>query len=295
MAADASHPEPDPLIPASIELGGVMVIAVDDAHGSFMNFRAAFPGAPDELEQDGWLRYPELFAGAAWTLPFRSYLVRSSDRRLLIDAGVGPPPGQFLPKRQGRLPAELARLGCQREQIDIVFLTHLHVDHIGWAAINGAPFFPNARYLTSGDDWRFFAARAESRAVFADKLAPLERAGVVELVEAHDVELAPGVAAVATPGHTPGHMSVLVRSPRRQLCILGDVAVHPLQVKEPDLVYAYDEDGDKATASRRRLLGEIAAGDAVVAAGHFPTRGGFGRVVAVDERHDRFAWQPLDR
>ena len=270
----------------SIDLGGVTLTALLDAHGSFMSFRAAFPDADGELEQASRDDYPDLFNGDQWVLPFRAFTIRTPEATVVVDAGVGPPPGEFLPERQGLLQAELFAAGISAADVGLVVLTHLHVDHIGWTAIDGTPFFPRARYVTSAVDWRFFANRFESRATFAAKLAPLEGAGAVELIESPPTQLLDGISVLPTPGHTPGHLSVRVTGADATAVILGDVAVHPAQLREPTLGYAHDEDAAVAAATRQALLHQLAG--AVVAAGHFP--GAIGRVLPDSER---WLWRPL--
>jgi glyoxylase-like metal-dependent hydrolase (beta-lactamase superfamily II) len=274
----------------AVDLGDVSIRALLDAHGSFTTFRSAFPTAGDDVERVGRTRYGELFAGDAWVLPFRAFLVTSAASAVLIDAGIGPPPGDFLPERQGLLLSELEAAGVGSEDVDVVFLTHLHVDHVGWTVGEDEPVFANARYVTCRDDWRFFERREQSRATFATKLAPLERADLLELVPAAEVELVPGVVAFPTPGHTPGHMSVRVGGRDRDACVLGDVAVHPLQVDESGLTYSEEVDPALAAATRRSLLHPLAAAKTVVAAGHFPGSG-FGTIA---DSGRRLHWRALD-
>jgi glyoxylase-like metal-dependent hydrolase (beta-lactamase superfamily II) len=269
----------------ALDLGGVTVQVLRDAHGSFTTFEEAFPSVSDENEAVGRARYSELFDGDRWLLPFCAFLIRSRAATVLVDAGVGPPPGEFLPERQGWLPTELRRAGVSPEDVEAVILTHLHVDHVGWAAVDGNPFFAQARYVVSGVDWRFFANRDESQETFATKLAPLERAGVLTLVKLERAEVAPGVVLRPTPGHTPGHVSVEVRGERRTAFVIGDVAVHPLQLHDPRLPYAFDEDAAIAAATRESVFRDLADADVVVAAGHFPV--GLGRVGV---RGRGFAW-----
>ena len=261
-----------------VDLGGITVQVLRDAHGSFATFDAAFPSASEEIEAASRLRYTELFDGDRWLLPFCAFLVRSRLETVLIDAGVGPAPGQFLPERQGWLPMELRGAGVAPEDVDLVILTHVHVDHVGWAAVDGTPFFARARYAISGVDWRFVANRAESRETFATKLAPLHDAGALILIEPADVEVAAGVVLRPTPGHTPGHISVAIRGRTREALVIGDVAVHPAQLHDPRLSYVFEEDPAVAAATRESMLREIAGGDVVVGAGHFP--GGLGHVLA---------------
>jgi glyoxylase-like metal-dependent hydrolase (beta-lactamase superfamily II) len=273
---------------APVDLGGVSVQVLRDAEGSFATFEEAFPNASDEIEAVARRRYHALFDGDRSLLPFCAFLVRSRAQTVLVDAGVGPAPGEFLPERQGWLPTELRRAGVAPDDVDVVILTHLHVDHVGWAAVDGAPCFASARYAVSDADWRFAATRAESDEIFATKLAPLERAGRLTLVELADTEIAAGVVLRPTPGHTPGHISVEIRGAERQAFVIGDVAVHPIQLHDPRLAYAFDEDAAAAVVTRESVLRELANGDVVVAAGHFP--GGLGRVTVSGPG---FAWQGI--
>jgi glyoxylase-like metal-dependent hydrolase (beta-lactamase superfamily II) len=84
-------------------------------------------------------------------LPVNVVLARTGDTTVLVDTGLGPPPREFMPEADARLPDELARLGVEMGHVDLVVHTHLHVDHIGW---DGA--FPNARYVVGEDDWSHF-------------------------------------------------------------------------------------------------------------------------------------------
>jgi amino acid efflux transporter len=284
-----SHVSDDiPQAMPSADLGGLVLTALTDARGSFMSYRGAFPGGSDELERFGRSRYRELYAGPAWVLPFRAFLVRSESGVVLIDAGVGPRPGDFLPARQGWLPSSLESAGVSPAEVDVVILTHLHVDHVGWAAVDGSPYFSRARYVASANDWAFFETREESRAVFAEKLEPLERVGALELVELCETIVAPGVVMFPTVGHTPGHMSVRVAGAEAEAVVLGDVAVHPLQLHDPDLAYVHEVDAVVAARTRSSLLEELAAAEVVVAAAHLPN--GLGRVV---RDGGAFAWEEL--
>ncbi len=257
-----------------LDLGGVRVRPLLDAEGSFLTLRSAFPASPG-------------LADEPWTLPFRAFLVEAGGQRVLVDAGVGPPPGAFLPERQGRLPAELAAAGVEPDDVELVFFTHLHVDHVGWASVAGQPLFPRARYVASRDDWDFFAARAESQEVFEEKLAPLERHGGLDLLDLRPAQDAPSPLALPTPGHTPGHLALRVTGADRQAVILGDVVLHPLQVEDPAIPYVFDVDAEQAVSTRAQQLETLAAEETVAVAGHF-AGSPFGRVDPV------FAWSRLE-
>jgi glyoxylase-like metal-dependent hydrolase (beta-lactamase superfamily II) len=119
-----------------VVVGEFEVDALFDTEGSFATYAEAFP----DYEESDWApwreRHPELFDGGRWRLPFRSYLIRGEGRAILVDSGVGPAGGDFLPEAQGLLPGELERLDARP---DTVFFTHVHIDHVGWnAAFAGA-------------------------------------------------------------------------------------------------------------------------------------------------------------
>jgi glyoxylase-like metal-dependent hydrolase (beta-lactamase superfamily II) len=234
-----------------VVVGDFEVDALLDAEGSFATYAEAFPEA-DEADWSAWReRYPELFDGERWRLPFRSYLIRGRGRTILVDTGVGPPGGEWLPERQGWLPGELERLGVWP---DTVFLTHVHIDHVGWnSAFDAAPF----------------VTHRDSVALSEERGRPLP-AGTTAVED--ETELAPDVVAFEAPGHLPGHMGVRVGD---ELVILGDVAVHPAQLERPGLVYASDDDGELSARTRAELL--AAYGDRILACGHFPGSG-FGNV-----------------
>jgi glyoxylase-like metal-dependent hydrolase (beta-lactamase superfamily II) len=267
-----------PSLTRRADLGGVVVTLLLDAHGSFTRFREAFPGASGDLERHLRIDYPELFDRSCWSLPFRAVLVRTQAATVLIDAGVGPPSGTFLPQRQALLPRALAQSGFQPDDIDLVFLTHLHVDHVGWTAVEEKPFFTKARYVVSAAEWDFISERAESREVFTSKLAPLARRGMIDRVDLAEAELVPGVVAFPTPGHTPGHMSVRLLGTRSEACVIGDAAVHPAQIHDVALAYIHEEDAAQAAMTRETLCESLAITGPVTVAGHFP--GGLGHLVS---------------
>jgi glyoxylase-like metal-dependent hydrolase (beta-lactamase superfamily II) len=230
------------------------VTSILDSAGTFLAFSDAFPAADQAAAQRAW---PELFRGDDWLLPFRAYLLRRPDVTVLVDAGLGPK-SDLLARPQSLLPASLPR-----EAIDLVVLTHLHTDHIGWAAVDERPFFPNARYVMSGADYGLFGSR----------LSILAQRNVLTLVHGA-TELVPGVRLWPTPGHTPGHMSVVTDE---HVVILGDVAVHPAQIDDPSLAYALEHDPRQAAATRHALLERLAKNPShVLAAGHLPQP--FGRI-----------------
>jgi glyoxylase-like metal-dependent hydrolase (beta-lactamase superfamily II) len=244
------------------------VAALRDADGTFASLRDAF-GVDDDT---------------AWQLPFYSYLVRVAGHTVVVDTGVGPPSGDdpFLPERQGRLPAELARVGVDRPDVGLVVLTHLHVDHVGWNMSHGEPFFPNARYVAHRADFDWITAARPDRPYVRDNVLGLAASGVLELVDG-PVELLPGVELRPAPGHTPGHCVVEAG----EVTLLGDLAVHELQLADPGLAYVAEEDPAASAELRRQLLPGFAESGRLLGLGHL----GLGRVAPSGSG---FAWLPAD-
>ena len=238
-----------------------------DAEGTFATFREAFG-----VDDDG-----------PWNLPFFAFLVETGGVTVVVDTGVGPPGGAdpFLPERQGRLPAELAAAGVAPPDVDLVVLTHLHVDHVGWTMAGGRPFFPNARYVVHRDDFEWITATRPERPYVRENVVALQATGRLELVDG-PAEPSPGVRVIRIGGHTPGHCIVDVG----EVTLLGDLAVHPHQLADPDLAYVAEEDPAATASARRRLLSGFAASGRVVGLGHL----GLGRV---KRRDDGFGWSPL--
>jgi glyoxylase-like metal-dependent hydrolase (beta-lactamase superfamily II) len=229
----------------------VKIDTLVDAEGSFATVAEAFP-ALDSHER--------------WWLPINVVLARHGGATILIDTGLGPKPRTFMPDAEAWLPDELRGLGVSADDVDVVVHTHLHIDHVGW---NG--FFPNARYVVHERDWKFFTSEdaLAERPHLREKVLPLEN---VERVEG-EVDIAPDIHLLPTPGHTPGHMSVRLGS----LVVLGDVVVHEAQVADPDVVYVSDHDHEHAARTRREVLGELADEGTPVIVSHFHGTGRFER------------------
>lgn len=234
-------------------VGSATVVALDDGVGPYFRPRRdVFPGATDEHWQRADQLDPESVADGEWLLRFRCFAVRSGNDVTLVDAGIGPadaPASSWAPT-PGRLPDELAAAGIDPDDVTTVVLTHLHTDHIGWAALD-EPYFSNAMYVLQQAEWAAL-----------DEFSPAVRSRVVEPLQARDqLRLLDGDARlndttriVATPGHTPGHQSVLVEGGDTTVAITGDLLVHAIQLVDPALEYLLEDDPALARESRIRLL-----------------------------------------
>jgi glyoxylase-like metal-dependent hydrolase (beta-lactamase superfamily II) len=240
-----------------------------------------FPGVRADQWEPYLGRYPWAFADAE-TLYGRvgSYVVRSPGRVVLVDTGIGP--GAM--GMRGRLIEDLERNGTTPDDVDTVFLTHLHGDHVGWSLEpDGGPTFARARYVTQEDEWE--AAEPYVRKA----MSSLEDLGVLMLMDGEE-PLTDELTAIPTPGHSPGHASLLVSSGEEQALVLGDVIAHPAQVTETTWNIAFDVDKERAAFTRVQLLDWLEADGIPVAAGHIPGTG-FGRVVREEGRR---YWKRLE-
>lgn len=273
-----------------ITIGRVEILPLSDG------YLARTPGRffPETPAAD-WQPYRQfLDADGQVRLNLGCFLLRADGRTVLVDSGLGPEidPGEG---EGGRLLDALAAADVPAEAVDLVLATHLHLDHIGWhAARRGdeyAPTFPRARYLIQRAEWEHWLQPRTEQTPHIDEedeqflarlLPPLERAGVLELVDG-EYAATPSVRYLPTPGHTPGHACVLVDGGDERAVILGDVAHSPAQVGEPQWPVGADEDRALGIATRRALWEQIEWHGLRVAAGHFPPPG-IGRFVRVEGR-----------
>ncbi|RQX12649.1 MBL fold metallo-hydrolase, partial [Micromonospora ureilytica] len=229
-------------MPLNRTLGSITVTALTDGEGAFFQPRAeAFPQATAAHWAEADRRDPgSVTADGQWWLPFRSFAIRAGDGPVtLVDTGIGPtdaPAASWAPV-PGRMPAELAAAGIDPADVDTVVLTHLHSDHIGWAVTGtpGRPYFPNASYLVQHAE--LDAAETLNPGLPAGLIAPLRAAGQLRVVDG-EIALTPAVRLLPTPGHTPGHQSVLLTSADERMLLTGDLLVHMVQLVDPTVAYA---------------------------------------------------------
>lgn len=252
-------------MPISRAFGPFTVVALEDGQGPHMTRAEAFPSATAEQWAAADAVDPAALRDGDWWLSFRSFAVRRGDGPVtLVDAGFGPAgalASDWTPV-PGHLPEELAAAGIAPGDVEAIVLTHLHDDHMGWAPPADSPFTA-ARVIAQRADVDHYTKNRDKAGQYDRLIAPLRDEGRLQVVEG-DVRLGPGLRIRSTPGHTPGHQSVLVEDGDDRLLITGDLVVHTIQILHPEIAYAGDGDFDLARVSRREAL----AGVTTVAASH---------------------------
>src|ERR1700760_2454539 len=214
------------------------------------------------------------------TVPFNPQLINTGSKLILIDCGNGVANLEPSKGAVGRTLQNLTAAGVDPKSIDIVLMSHLHPDHTnGIRALDGSMAFPNAEIMVPAKDWAFWtseenAAKAQSSEMMKNYFANVRKiyTGIESKVTKYDwdKEVAPGVTAIGTPGHTPGHTSFVVASGGSKILISADVTNIPeFFLRNPDWHVAYDTDPDLAQKTRHKFYDMAAAEKATVVGFHF--------------------------
>ncbi len=221
-------------------------------------------------------RYPRSYGERGFRTQAGCYAVRSQGQTILCDTGIGPGPIQFLGGLRGSLLEDMRGKGIPPEDVDTVFFTHLHGDHVGWnLSANGAPNFPKARHLVPQADWDYFGKMLETNQQM-QQVTPLADQGVMDLISGEQT-LTSEVTTYPTPGHTPGHTSLLISSADERAIITGDLAHHPAQIDHVEWCSAFDADARTTTETRRKVFDQAEADGLITAFCHFPDP--FGKLI----------------
>lgn len=290
--------EAAPALPGVIrrKVGEIEVFALMDGSVTFPT--AMLAGFDSETGKISANLAHKPFDSANMTLGINAYLVRSADRIIAVDTGAPSVMGPTV----AHWAAALQAAGVTSDQVDTVFLTHLHPDHVGGLTdlASGAASLPKAQLIASETDWAF----THDDAVYAS--LPQDVQGFFDLSRAlvapYDAgksliqpgaEIAPGLTTIALPGHTPGHLGLRIDSANESLLIWGDVLhATAFQFAHPDWAFAFDTDASLATATRRQIL-DMAATDGMMVAGMHLDFPGFGYVEPAGDAY-RFIAAPHD-
>ncbi|MEU1375426.1 MBL fold metallo-hydrolase [Streptomyces triculaminicus] len=236
----------------------------------------------DVVTRNDWLQPDFADHEGVLHLSSHSFAFSAGGLRVVVDTGIGNGKTRANPAWHNLRTDYLRRLtdaGFPPESVDLVILTHLHADHVGWntreADGQWIPTFPNARYVTSRAEREFWAGYDMDDArqqMFRDSVQPIEDAGLLDLVDvpAEGKDIAPGVRLIPTPGHTPGHIAVQVSSRGATALITGDCIHHPVQLADPGIGSCVDIDPSQSQATRRALLASLAGTGTLLLGTHFP-------------------------
>ena len=213
----------------------------------------------------------------------QSYVVRTPDETVLIDACVGngkKRENALWNMRQGTWLDDLRAAGVAPESVDYVLCTHMHVDHVGWNTswvnTEWVPTFPRATYVFVGEEWDFWKHESETGkdhdGCIDDSVIPIVRAGRAKLVDAK-ASIGKYLRFEPTPGHTPGHASVRLTTSAGQAVFSGDLMHRVVQVAEPSWSSRFCNDMNHAARTRRAFVDQHADSGVLICAAHFPTPG----------------------
>ena len=233
----------------------------------------------EEIQKLPWLIPHFATEEGRLKMSIHSLLVETPSRRIVVDTGLGnDKQGRNVPTWNNRNDPFLETMtaaGFPPDSIDTVLCTHLHVDHVGWNTklVGGkwVPTFANARYVfgkTEYEHWRDHSDEPDKVAVFNDSVKPIADAGKADLV-ASDAKLCDEITLIPTPGHSPGHMSIHIKSDGEQGLLTGDVAHHPCQMAHLDWSSTADSDPVQSAVTRRELFSRFADTPTLVIGGHF--------------------------
>jgi glyoxylase-like metal-dependent hydrolase (beta-lactamase superfamily II) len=276
-----------------IKVGKVTITPLFEAPGDAIIqacVAEATPGAVREIE---WLQPHYVDEQGRLKGQLQSFLIETESQKIVVDTGAG----------NGRNRPELAEWSnlntdyLERlsqvflpEEAGIVLCTHMHSDHVGWNTklVNGEyiPTFPNAQYIFVEDEFNYWKNNpageiADDLAAIAESVLPIYEAGLAKLVP-NDFRVCDEVSFISTPGHTPGHVSILIESEGQSAVISGDALHHTCQIAHPEWK-SVDTDSELANKSRRTLLERFAGTDTLFIGSHF-TEPMAGKIVRDNEK-----------
>lgn len=248
----------------AVQISRIEEVVVLEPSNVFAEWRKEMADAPNiALGEKYYDRQADAFVTSV-----HSWLVKTPDLLILIDTASGNDKERPLSPRFNRLNTpylkRLKAAGASPENIDLVILTHLHIDHVGWNThtVDGrnVPTFTNATYVMSRAerevrDPKLGAAMKPHGAnlPFIDSVQPILDAGKARIVEGNEA-IAEGIDLMPVPGHAPGQIAVRVRSRGQEALFIGDVMHQPIQIYHPEWNSRYCEDQDLARVTRKKVL-----------------------------------------
>jgi glyoxylase-like metal-dependent hydrolase (beta-lactamase superfamily II) len=256
---------------------------------TFEGLDAFLPDAtPEAVLPIEWLQPDFITPQGVLRFSIHALVIDTGTRRIIVDTCVGNhKPRDVFPDwhmLHTDFLEDLAAAGYPADSIDTVMCTHLHLDHVGWNTMlegeHWIPTFRNARYLIERGEFSYVQGEAEApdveewlrdmnRTVMADSIQPIVDADLVDLVDCEHV-LCDEVQLIPTPGHTIGHVSVLIRSEGESALITGDFIHHPCQLAHPEWSVTTDYDPQRSTKTRNETFAQFADTQTLVIGTHWP-------------------------
>ena len=234
---------------------------------------------PEEAQKIPWLVPRYATPEGKLRLNVQSWLVETPAQKIVVDTCIGNGKQglgfKFWENLDTPYLEKLAAAGCPADKIDMVICTHIHVDHVGWNTrlMNGAwvPTFRGARYKFGKTEYEHCGwpeANEHTRKIFAESVLPVVNNGQADMV-ASDAQLNDEISLISSPGHSIGHMCVLIRSDGEEAVLIGDVAHHPCQMHHLGWSSKFDYDPVQSVETRRRIFSRFADTPTLVFGGHF--------------------------
>ena len=266
----------------SVLLGDTTIFSVSD--GRMIFDKSQFFS---DIDHENWGDYSE-YQGPHFEMNVGSFIIKTKKNVVLVDTGLGKLDHKIEQPERETLVNEIRSAGFSLSDFNIVFMTHLHLDHVGTNMTKTPegwkPTFPNARYMVSKNDWSYFSRLAERKRFeyLNEQIQPLLDSGALDLFDGES-KVTNEITTLPTPGHTPGHSSLLISSKGEKVVILGDAAHIPPQTHETDWSPSPDHDKKLSAKSRNMVMDFIEKENALLASGHFPSPG-FGNLVRVNSK-----------
>lgn len=269
------------------KIGDVEIARIVELNGWEDDITMLLPDAdPAFVQSFDWLRPHFATPEGKMIISFQAFVLRSKGRTAMIDTCIGSDRQRefdIFTNMASTFLEDMTAAGFPPESVTDVLCTHLHFDHVGWntrkVGDRFVPTFPKARYLFGRrefEHWQHLRATNGYHHMdhLIDAIDPVIEAGLAELIEP-DFQLTDEVSLIPTPGHTPGHVSVLIQSRGQSAVITGDLMHNPIQIAAPTREVRFDMDKSRGAQTRAEFVQRFGDAPTLVIGSHFaePTAG----------------------